>query len=187
MRKAAATFLIHEKEERFFLFSNTARTWPTHCSAEASGRIPMTSSDRKKEKQRQCLMSGVAVFLATYLLNLCTLNPHLHAAMIRQVRQSQQVWAGHCARPFVTPPTPDSHPANHEQRTEPLCCELRGAQSKALRVAPPRSDASPLPLIMFLPPVAEVPTRGVSFLPLIQVEHSSHPLPLYLLHAALLI
>jgi hypothetical protein len=129
----------------------------------------------------------MAMFLAIYFLNLCTLNPYLHAATLRQVMQSQQSGAGHCARPFVTAQTLDSHPANHEPGTEPLCCELRGAQNKALLVAPLQIDASPLPLIEFLPPAVAVLTKGVQFLPLIQAEHSSHPPPLYLLHAALLI
>ena len=147
----------------------------------------MAGRSRRMEKQRQYLRSGIALFLATYFLNLCTLNPHLHAAMIRQVSLSQQAQAGHCARPFVAPQTPDSHPANHEQRTEPLCCELRGAQNKTLRVAPTQIDASPLPLIMLLPPAVAVLTGGVQLLPLIEAEHSSHPPPLYLLYAALLI
>lgn len=147
----------------------------------------MAHTGRHKTQQRPYLRSGMVMFLAAYFLNLCTLNPHLHAAMIRQVRQSQQAGTGHCARPFVTSQLPDAHPVNHEQRTEPLCCELRGAQSKALRVAPPQSDASPLPLIMLLPPPVAVLTGGVQFSPLIRAEYSAHPPPLYLLHAALLI
>ena len=147
----------------------------------------MVSSGGRKEKQRQYLRSGIALFLATYFLNLCTLNPHLHAAMIRQVMQRQQSGVAHCTRPVVTPQAPNSHPANHEQRTEPLCCELRGAQNKALRVAPTQIDASLLPLVLHRPPAVAVLTGGGQFLPLVQADHASHPPPLYLLHAALLI
>jgi len=145
----------------------------------------MASSGKRKEKQRQYLRSGITLLLATYFLNLCTLNPHLHAATVPD--QSQQAQTGHCARPFVPPQASDSHPVSHKRRTEPLCCELRGAQSKALRVAPTQIDASLLPLIIFLPPAVAGLTGGVQFLPLIQAEHFSHPPPLYLLHSALLI
>lgn len=151
------------------------------------GLLSMVRNGRRKEKQRQYLRSGIALFLATYFLNLCTLNPHVHAATLRQVSQSQQAQDGHCARPFVAPQAPESHPANHEQRTEPLCCELRGAQNKALRVAPLQIDASPLPLMVFLPPLGAMLTKGVQCLPVLQAAHSSHPPPLYLLYAALLI
>jgi hypothetical protein len=147
----------------------------------------MIRSGGRKQKQRHYLRTGLAMFLATYFLNLCTLNPHLHAAMIRQARESQQAKAGHCARPFVPPQSPDSHPANHEQRTEPLCCELRGMQNKALLVAPLQIDASPLRLMMLLPPAVAVLNGRVQFLPLIQAEHPAHPPPLYRLHVALLI
>lgn len=187
MRRKAAMFLIYEKKAWIFSLSNAVGVWYMTCSTEAERPLSMISSDGRKQKQRQYLRSGIAMFLATYFLNLCTLNPHLHAAMIRQVMQSQQAGTGHCARPFVAPQAPDSYPAKHEQSTEPLCCELRGAQSKALRVAPLQIDASPLPLIMLLPPAVAVLTGGVQFLPFIQAEHSSLPPPLYLLHAALLI
>jgi hypothetical protein len=147
----------------------------------------MVSSGRRKDKQRQYLRSGIALLLATYFLNLCTLNPHLHAAMLRQAKQSQQAKSGHCARPLVTPQTSDSHPTNHGQRTEPLCCEQRGTQNKTLLVAPLQIDTSLLPLGEILSPAAAVLARGVQFQPLVQAEHSSHPPPLYLIHAVLLI
>ena len=172
---------------RVFSLSNAAGVWYMTCSPEAERRLFMISGGRRKEKQRQYLRPGIAMFLATYFLNLCTLNPHVHAATLRQVSLSQQAQAGHCARPFVAPQAPESHPANHEQRTEPLCCELRGAQNKALLVAPLQIDASPLPLMVFIPPLGAMLTKGVPCLPVLQAVHSSHPPPLYLLHAALLI
>jgi hypothetical protein len=147
----------------------------------------MVCSGRRKEKQRRYLRPAIAMVVATYFLNFCTLNPHLHAAMLRQSPQSHEARAGHCARPFVAPHAPDSHPANQEQRAEPLCCGLRGAQNKALRVATTQTAASPLSLIMLLPPAAEVLTKEVPLLPLSQVKHASHPPPLYLMHVVLLI
>jgi hypothetical protein len=129
---------------------------------------------------------GVLFSLVGYFLSLCTLNPLVHAATLHQSGSGQSAIPDHCKQlPSATLPSPPT--ADHQTTPEPLCCEFRGGQNKALSSSFAPIDFLPL-FVRFLFPcdaksvVAEAPSLHA-----IHALHASRPPPLYLLYAALLI
>ena len=161
--------------------------WHKDCSEDKAEGRHMVGSSTRKRKQQQCLSWGVVLFLASDFLSLCTLNPHVHAAILRQAAANQPLAAGHCARPSVVPQPVGPLTADHERPTEPLCCEMRGAHNKALRASSVQTDAAPFLLLTLLPPDIGTLTGEVQSLHIIQALRLSRPPPLYLVYTALLI
>jgi hypothetical protein len=134
----------------------------------------------KTRKRQRHLTWSLLVALVVYLLSLCTLNPRVHAVLLSQIAQAHHSATGHCTLPS------SSSPGQKGGSTIPACC----AWVNMHRAAPLSSiqlDLSPLTVLLFLspkiPPLSNV-TQPSSLIP---VLHASHPPPLYLWHAALLI
>jgi hypothetical protein len=137
----------------------------------------MASSRRRASKRHHSLSLGLLAFLGIYFLNLCIVNPHVHADVLRQAARARHPSAGHCSLPGA---------ADHERDTVPVCCELMSA-GKAISPSPIQLDHSPLLMLASLMPAAGTPTWGIHQLRGVRVRHSSRPPPLYLLHATFLI
>jgi len=139
----------------------------------------------RKGVRQQYLSGAVVCFLAVYSLNLCTLNPLLHAETLDRAAQRQQAATGHCARPSAVPNTTSSHTTPFPNTSEPLCCELRGAHNKTL-FSPPRLNTVFLSVLTTLFPHQDERLGNRLFLMRIQAWRCSHAQP-YLAHCALLI
>lgn len=141
----------------------------------------------KTRQQQQHRNLSMALLLVSYSLSLCTLSPLVHADLTRRVGQTQHSSAEHCARPFPVAQTTTPQTPGHERTSEPFCCELRGANNKALSASFIWTGASPFVFVAFLPPHTYGVMRKEQVLHLIQARHSSRPPPLYLFHATFLI
>lgn len=147
----------------------------------------MTCMASKRRLRQRRIGAGVLLSLVGYLLNLCTLNPLVHADTLRHLGLGLPVSSDHCMR--LSSATVPSSPLTADPGTtdEPLCCEFRGGQNKALASAFAHSDFLPLLVLFLLPFAATSVVAGASFLHEIHALHTSRPPPLYLIHASLLI
>ena len=147
----------------------------------------MRRTSQQTSKQRRRVSAGVLVFLVGYVLNLCTLNPVVHAAMLRHSDSGQSAVPEHCKQSSAAASSSAPIPPDQGTSPEPFCCELRGGNNKALASAFPQTDFFPPLLRSFVPwDVTSFVSSGPSLLEG-QALHSSRPPPLYLVHAALLI
>jgi hypothetical protein len=133
----------------------------------------------KTGKRQQHLTWSLLVVLVVYLLSLCTLNPQVHAALLSQVARTHHSAAGHCALPSSSSPAQSSD-------TIPACCAWVNLH-KTATLSPIQLNISPLPLFFSLLPRTSPLSSALQTLPLVLVLYASHPPPLYLWHAALLI
>lgn len=161
--------------------------WYEDCSKHKTEAHHMASRSIRKGTRQQCLSWGVLLFLASYSLSLCTLNPLVHADTLRRAAQTQHPSAGHCSQPATIPQATVPRAADHERPTAPLCCDLRGRHNKVLRTSSRQADTTPLLLLTRLPRDICLLTGEVQSLHLIQSLPSSRPPPLYLFHSVLLI
>jgi hypothetical protein len=147
----------------------------------------MTCNTATTGIRQRCLSWGVLLSFAVYMLSLCTLSPFVHADIVRQSRSGQQASTGHCTQPPGVAQRSSPLAADHEKTGEPLCCELRGELNKALPSSLTQADFLLL-FMFFLPPFDSALVRvGMQSPHGIRAPHSSHPPPLYLVHATLLI
>ena len=143
---------------------------------------------RQRQQQRQRSRSvKVLLCFASYLLNLCTLSPQVHAETLRHAGRARQASPGHCSRVALAEQVPAPFAPDRQGTTEPLCCELRGGANKIILVSSVQIDIPPFFLLTLLPLDADELVRKVQLLPILQAPHSSHPPPLYLTNAVLLI
>lgn len=85
---------------------------------------------KQQRRARQSLIFGHVCFLVAYFLNLCTLNPLVHADTIRQATQTKHPATHHCSSPGPVASTATS--SESQQPPDPLCCRVRGAHNKAV-------------------------------------------------------
>ena len=146
----------------------------------------MARTARRRTGRQQFIEWGITPFFVLYTLSLCTINPRIHADTLRGSSPSQHASPDHCKRPpSATFPSPLT--ADHGTTPEPLCCEFRGGQNKALSSAFAHTDFLPLLVRFLLPFEATSVVAGAPSLHEIYALHSSRPPPLYLVHAAFLI
>gem|GEM_PF-4125492 len=137
--------------------------------------------------RRRRVSWGVLLSLVGYFLNLCTVCPFVHADILRQLGPGQSSVPEHCKRPPSA--TFPSLPFTADQGTtpEPLCCEFRDGQNKALLSVLAPLDFFPLVVHSLLPPDTALVNGGVQSLHSIHALHSFRPPPLYLVYAAFLL
>ena len=154
---------------------------------KAKGSFCMVRGATRTGRRQQCLSWGVLLFLIAYFLNLCTVSPRVHAASVGRSSSDQQASAEHCAQSHrvAQPPAPGA--ANHEQREDPFCCALRSENNKTVPSFLIRADFLPVVEHLFLPSSTALVSGCVQSLYSLHALHSSHPPPLYLIHAVLLI
>jgi len=154
---------------------------------EQKENLPMTRRAAETGIRQRRIGWGVLFSLMGYLLNLCTLSPLVHADTLRQSGPGQSAIPDHCKRPPST--ASPSPPLTADQGTtpEPLCCEFRSGQNKALSSSFAHSDFRPLLAPFLLPFATTSIVAGALLLYEIHALHSSRPPPLYLLHAVFLI
>src|SRR5262245_27104439 len=145
----------------------------------------MNHSASRKGVRQQYLSGAVVCFLAVYSLNLCTLNPLIHAETLHHTARRQQPVTGHCARSSAVPYTASSYTTPLPNTSEPLCCELRGAHNKTL-FSPPQLHTVFLYDLTALFPRQDEGLRHRPFLLPVQAWRCAHAPP-YLAHCALLI
>ncbi|MGE0823492.1 MAG: hypothetical protein AB7G75_24375 [Candidatus Binatia bacterium] len=145
----------------------------------------MTRTVSKTGTRQRCVSWGVVLALVGYFLNLCTLNPLVHADTLHQLGPSQAAIPTHCKQSSrMTFPSPPF--ADHGTTPEPFCCEVRGGQNKALSSSFAYTDVLPL-FGHFLSPLDARSVVGTSVLQEVHALHVSRPPPLYLLHAIFLL
>src|SRR5262245_35704475 len=106
----------------------------------------------KQSQQRQRSRSvTVLLCFASYLLNLCTLSPHVHAETLHQGGQARQAPSGHCSSMAPSAQVPAPFAPNPQQTPEPLCCELRGGANKTIPVSSVELDIPSLFPLTLLP------------------------------------
>ena len=155
------------------------------CEEKKKSIQRMNHSASRKGVRQQYLSGAVVCFLAVYSLNLCTLNPLLHAETLDRTAQRPQAATGHCARPSAAPHTTSSHTTSSPDSSQPLCCELRGAHNKTL-LSPLQLNTVFLYVLTTLFPPREEELGHTPFLLRMQEYRYSHAPP-YLAHCALLI
>lgn len=145
----------------------------------------MSGSRRKAGTQRQYVSCGVLAFVVVYFLSLCTLNPLVHADLIRARQKIPHESGGHCSRPAAQQ-APHPLSVDHEGTNIPVCCELIRTH-KITRVS--SGEMIPLPLLApaLLPPDSGTVVGRMEGIHTTSPLHSSLSPPLYLLHATLLI
>ncbi len=147
----------------------------------------MTRTVSKTGPRQRRVSWGVVLSLVGYFLNLCTVCPFVHADTLRQSGPGQSAVPEHCKRPSSAMLPSPPFTADHGTTPEPLCCEFRGGQNKALLSSFASTDFLPLLVRFFLPfDATSVVARALS-LHKIPAPHSSRPPPLYLVHATFLI
>lgn len=139
----------------------------------------------RARKWQQYLSWGVLAFVVVYFLSPCTLNPLVHADLIRTRQKIPHESGGHCSRPAAQQAPPPLS-ADHEGTNIPVCCELIRTH-KITRVS--SGEMIPLPLLApaLLPPDAGTVVGRMEGIHTTSPLHSSLSPPLYLLHATLLI
>lgn len=189
MRKSTVKLLMFKKtrayRELFHTLSNTSRLVQGLLN-KRKRRFSMNCSAQKPKTRQRRISWGVLLSLAGYFLNLCTVSPLVHADTLRQLEPSQAALPDHCKqlRSVTFPSVP---PADHKTTPEPLCCEFRGGQNKALSSSFPQLNLIPFLVCFLLPLDATSVVAGAPSFHDIHTFYSSRPPPLYLLHAALLI
>lgn len=140
----------------------------------------------KSGRRQRRITCGVMLSLAVYFLNLCTLNPQVHAASVSRSHVGQQASAEHCAqsRGAAHPPTPGV--ADHEQKEDPSCCDLSSEHNKVIPSFLLLTDSLPVVEHFFLPSFTTLVNGGVQLPHSMHALHSSHPPPLYVIFCALL-
>jgi hypothetical protein len=147
----------------------------------------MNGSLIKRRQHQQYVSGSVLVFLASYLLSLCTLNPLVHAETLHHAVQTQQSATGHCARPSAVPQTSTPHATDHQGETEPLCCAMRGGNGKVILRSSLQIDVPPLLFLTLAPFDTGRLAVYAQPLPILPALPSFRPPPLYLSYAALLL
>ena len=138
-------------------------------------------------KRQHSFSWGLLSFLGVYFLSLCAQCPLVSADPFpRQVVQAHHTSAEHCSHPSAAQQTAGPLAADHERTTVPVCCNLMGA-NKATIASSIQTAPAPLQVMIPLPQDSGFLAKEVQPLHLLQALHSSHPPPLYLLHASLLI
>lgn len=105
--------------------------------------------------RQRCTTYGVMFSLAAYFLNLCTLSPRVHAASAGRLSSDQQASAEHCAQSRGAAQSPASGVADHEQKEDPFCCDLRSAHNKVIPSFLILADFLPVVAHLFLPSSAK--------------------------------
>jgi hypothetical protein len=147
----------------------------------------MRRTSQQTSKQRRRVSAGVLVFLVGYVLNLCTLNPLIHAALPRHLGEADSTVSAHCTLSSAVVVLSAPMPAGQGPTPEPLCCEFRGGNNKALASAFAATDVFPILSHSLVPWDERRVVAGAPSLPSVQARPASRPPPLYLVHAALLI
>ncbi len=141
-----------------------------------------------KPGRRQRRVSwGVLLSLVGYFLNLCTLSPLVHAGTFYPSGPGQSAIPNHCKRPPSAMLPSSRATADHETTPEPVCCEMRGGQNKALASSFAHTDFLPLLVCFVVPFDATMLVARAPSLYEISALYSSRPPPLYLVHATFLI
>lgn len=137
-------------------------------------------------RRQRRITCGVMLSLAVYFLDLCTLNPQVHATSVSRAHVGQQASAKHCAQSRGAAQSPAPGVADHEQKRAPFCCDLRSEHKKVLPSFLLLMDSLPVVEHFFLPSFTTLVNRGVQSLHSMHALHSSHPPPLYVIFCALL-
>jgi len=137
--------------------------------------------------RKQRFSWGVLLSATVYFLNLCTLNPLVHAETLHHTTQTKHLAAGHCSAPSAAPQTATPSAPVHPEKTIPLCCDLRGMHNRGTYESSFQIDVSLFGTFALLPPNVAYVSEEEQSLPIFQAVHSFHPPPLYLLHTILLI
>ena len=145
----------------------------------------MRRTSQQTSEQHRRVSAGVLIFLVGYVLNLCTLNPVLHAAMLRHSDSGQSVVPEHCKQSSAAASSSAPIPPDQGTTPEPLCCEFRAGNNKALVHSFASPDFFPSLLYFLIPWNAIRVVAGVPSLYEAQAGHAFHPPPLYLSHAVL--
>jgi hypothetical protein len=104
----------------------------------------MTSSRRRATRRRRRLTWEVLSVFVLSFLHLCTLSPQVHAALMSQLSRAERVSAtGHCASPPAASQSTTPFTDHHQPTTEPVCCNLMGAQ-KGRVVSPVQAEFFPV-------------------------------------------
>jgi hypothetical protein len=136
--------------------------------------------------RQRCISWGVMFSLAAYFLNLCTLSPQVHAASTGRLSSGQQASAEHCAQSRGATQHLAPGVADHEQKGDPFCCDLRSEHNKVIPSFLILADFLPVVAYLFLPSFTTLVNGGVQLLHSMHALHSSHPPPLYVILCALL-
>lgn len=136
--------------------------------------------------RQRCTTYGVMFSLAAYFLNLCTLSPRVHAASAGRLSSDQQASAEHCAQSRGAAQSPAPGVADHEQKEDPFCCDLRSAHNKVIPSFLILADFLPVVAHLFLPSSTTLVNGGVQLLHSMHALHSSRSPPLYVILCALL-
>jgi hypothetical protein len=144
----------------------------------------MVHCGKQQRRARQSLIWGNICFLVAYFLNLCTLNPLVHASALQQAAQTQHSAPQHCLPPLATSTL---EPVDSQQPPEPLCCEIRGAHNKAIFPLSSSLLDSPLFVFTVLPSLVGARVEDMPQQLLAQALHSANSPPLYLSLTVLLI
>lgn len=147
----------------------------------------MNGSVRKRRRRQQYLSGLVLLFLASYFLSLCTLNPLVHAEILRHAVQTRPSATGHCSRPSAVLHVSLPHAADRHRQHEPLCCEMRKINGKIIPASSVQIEIPPLLFFILAPLDADRMTDNVRPLSISHALHSSRPPPLYLLYITLLL
>ena len=142
---------------------------------------------RKPKKQQRRVSKVMLVILVGYVLNLCTLSPQVHAATLRHSSSGQSAVPEHCKQSSNTASPSAPIPTDHGTTPEPFCCEVRSGDNKALTSFFTYADFFPQLLQFLIPWDTPGFVTGVPSFHEVHARHSSHPPPLYLVYAILLI
>src|SRR5262245_58285794 len=135
---------------------------------------------RQGQQRQRSRSVTVLLCFASYLLNLCTLSPQVHAETLRPAGLSRQASPSHCSGMAPSARVPAPFAPDPQRTPEPLCCELRGGANKTIPVSSVEIGIPSLFLLALLPLDADESVRKFQRLPILQAPHSSHPPPLYL-------
>lgn len=151
--------------------------------------VATVSGGNKRMKQGQQQRDSVKVLFcfALYVVNLCTLNPQVHAEVLHRAMQVPKSHTGHCSRAALPEQGPAPFAPDSKQAPMPLCCELRDGTNRVIPVSPVQTH---IPFLLhFLLPLtdADIFINNKQVAPIFQASHASRPPPVSLFTVVLLI